>query len=148
MSSAEDLQSAKTMCVKLSQREVDLELRSSISQETDVKVTGRFKKLAPFLDESGIWRVGLRMLHYAPFTSDKKPPIFLPNSSRYTRLLMEHAHGQKHSGVEDTVSRFRMNGFWTVQAGKLAKSVKSKCIICRYLDRNALSQSMGSCAAN
>ena len=103
---AEELSQAKMMCVKMSQLEVDSELRLSVSQEVGTKVTGKFKRLAPYADESGIWRVGLRMSHYAPFTSDKKPPIFLPNSSRYTRLLMEHAHGQKHSRVEDTLSRF------------------------------------------
>ena len=40
-----------------------------------------------------------------------------------------------------------MNGFWTTQAGKVAKSVKAKCIVCRYLDKNALCQTMGSHAA-
>ena len=107
----------------------------------------KIQKIAPFEDDEGIWRVGLRLRDYAPFTVDKKPPMFLPNRSRLTLLLMEHAHQQKHSGVEETVARFRMNGFWTTQAGKVAKSVKAKCIVCRYLDKNALCQTMGSHAA-
>ena len=57
---------------------------------------------------------------------------------------MEDVHSKKHSGVEETVSRFRMQGFWTPQAGKLAKSVKSACVVCRYLDKQVMCQTMGS----
>ena len=87
--------------------------------------------------------MGLRLREYTPFTLDHKPPAFLPRNSRYTRLLMEDSHAKKHSGVDETVAQFRMDGFWTVQAAKLAKVIRSKCVICRFLDKTPISQSMG-----
>ena len=36
-----------------------------------------------------------------------------------------------------------MAGYWTVNAGKLAKVVRSKCVTCRILDKRPKSQKMG-----
>ena len=103
--------------------------------------------MAPFRDEVGIWRVGLRIRDYAPFTEDKTPPAFLPRDSRLTLLLMEQAHSKKHSGIAGTVAEFRMMGYWTTKATILAKSVKGKCVICRYLDKQPIGQIMGGIPA-
>ena len=37
-----------------------------------------------------------------------------------------------------------MQGFWTVQATRLAKAIKSKCVICRFLDKTPILQTMGT----
>ena len=34
-------------------------------------------------------------------------------------------------------------GYWTTQAGKLAKSVKNSCVVCRFLEKRTLGQTMG-----
>ena len=39
--------------------------------------------------------------------------------------------------------QFRSDGYWVVQAGKLAKRIKGRCVICRYLDKPLLGQRMG-----
>ena len=57
---------------------------------------------------------------------------------------MEQTHLKKHSGIDETVAQFRMQGFWTVQATRLAKAIKSKCVICRFLDRTPILQTMGT----
>ena len=62
----------------------------------------------------------------------------------FTLLLLEEAHCRKHSGVAETVCQFRLSGYWTTQATKLAKSVKSKCVNCRMLDKKPEHQLMGS----
>ena len=126
--------------VQLDQSE---ELQRSISQTAGEKVHGRYKRLSPFLDKEGIWRVGLRIREYAPFTANRKPPAFIPNNSRLTTLLMTQAHVQKHSGVDETVAPFRMNGYWMTEAAKLAKTIKSKCVVCRYLNKLPIKQRMG-----
>ena len=82
---------------------------------------GRYKRLALFKDDLGIWHVGLRMKEYTPFTADKRTPAFLPKYSRLTQLLMERAHRVKHSGVDETVTQFRLMGYRTTEATKLAK---------------------------
>ena len=61
---------------------------------------------------------------------------------------MQEAHERRHGGVADTVAEFRMSGYWVVKAKNLAKSVKSGCIICRYLDHNPIGQIMGNVPAD
>lgn len=57
---------------------------------------------------------------------------------------MARAYRKGHIGTVVTVARFRMAGFLTVQAGRLAKKVKSCCVFCRYLDHQPISQLMGT----
>ena len=56
---------------------------------------------------------------------------------------MLQAHNKAHVGVEATVVQFRSDGHWTVRAGHLAKKIRGKCVVCRYLDRPLLGQRMG-----
>ena len=139
----QDIAKAKTFWIKVAQQKVSDELQKSTSSSKTLGLHGKFRRLSPFLDSEGIWRIGLRVREYAPFTVDGKPPAFLPHDSKLTKLIMEEAHSKKHSGVVDTVSQFRLMGFWTTKASCLAKAVKSRCVICRYLDRSPMKQIMG-----
>ena len=105
--------------------------------------TGRFKQLAPWKDQDGVWRVGGRNRLTVPYTSDGKPAILLPEGWRYTYLAMLAAHNKAHPGVQQTVVQYRQDGWWSVRAGILAKGIKQKCVRCRYLDMPAMSQTMG-----
>ena len=53
---------------------------------------------------------------------------------------MARAHRKGHVGALVTVAKFRMTGFWTLQAGRLAKKVRSSCIFCQYLDKLPIKQ--------
>ena len=105
--------------------------------------TGRFRKLAPTLDEEGVWRVGSRMKNRVPFTKDSKMPKILPTQHKVTLLIMRFSHEFCHAGQDGTLSRFRMLGFWAVRAGILAKSVKQHCVTCRKISKTLLHQPLG-----
>ena len=92
---------------------------------------GRYRKLAPICDEDGVWRVGSRLKNFVPFTEDQRMPMILQPDHHLTLLIMRNAHLFSHAGLDGTLSRFRSNGYWTVRAGHLAKSVKNKCVPCR-----------------
>ena len=104
----EDIDRAKLFWIKFVQQDesVDLEKFSDQSQN---KVFGKYKRLASFMDELEVWRIGIRMREYTPFTLDKKAPAFVPHENRFTLLLMENAHQKKHSGIEETVTQFRLS---------------------------------------
>ena len=87
--------------------------------------------------------MGGRTRDTVPFTADGKPAILLPEKSRYTLLAMRAAHEVAHTGVGATVIQYRTDGYWSVRAGMLAKSIKSRCVVCRYLDRPMMVQRMG-----
>ena len=84
------------------------------------------------------------MREFTPFTSDEKAPAFIPRSSRLAALLMTQAHYKKHSGIEETVAQFRLSGYWTTEAAKLARHIKSMCVTCRILDKKPIAQQMGN----
>ena len=83
------------------------------------------------------------MQEYVPFTLDGTPPALVPKESRFTLLLMEEAHRRKHSGVQETAMQFRLSGYWTPQANKLARTVRNRCVTCKRLDKRPLEQTMG-----
>ena len=144
--SLEDKKKAKRFWYKYVQSSCELDLEASAVRKVDGKerVAGRYRRLSPYKDEDGIWRVGVRLQEYAPFTEDKKPPVFLPKDHRFTLLVMEDVHKVKHQGVDETLSQFRLMGFWSPQAKRLARQVKNNCVICRYLDHHPMKQVMGT----
>ena len=108
------------------------------------KISGPFKKMSPYQDKFGVWRIGLRMREFTPFTKDHKPAILLPRDSRYTELLMVKAHNMGYLGVVATAAIFWMASFWTTQAWRLAKKVRTSFVFCRYLDHQLINQKMGT----
>ena len=123
---------------------METQLEESVKGEKKVKIHNPFKRLAPFKDAEGVWRVGWRVREFVPFTRDKKPPAILPKDHRFTRTVMLAAHNKGHVGVVATVFKFRIMGFWVTHATILAKTVKNACVICRYLDKTPMYQEMGS----
>ena len=112
-------------------------------QQASSEGKGRYRKLAPVLDDNGIWRVGSRMRNFVPFTFDGKLPAIIPNSHTITKLIMRECHLFGHYGQDGTLSRFRSQGFWTTAGGQLAKKVKNQCVPCRKMNHITLQQPMG-----
>ena len=136
---AAEVRKAKVSLITYSQSGMVKEL-----EEAAEKGTRRYRKLAPVVDEEGIWRVGSRLKHHVPFTLDHKSPALLPTGHRLTLLLMEDSHRYSHSGLDGTLHRFRALGYWTVRAGNLAKKVKNSCVPCRKEGKkDTLKQRMG-----
>ena len=129
---------ARKVMLKFVQKELVEDLT-----EAKEKGTGRFRKLAPVVDEDGIWRVGERLINFVPFTFDAKLPAILPTHSRVTQLIMQEAHVFAHGGQDATLCRFRSQGYWAVRAGVVAKKVKNSCVPCRKVDPKLLQQVMG-----
>ena len=103
-----------------------------------------YKRLNPARRDDGIWVVGSTRL------ANKNPmshiyaglPIFLPSCHRFTRLAMLAAHNRAHRGRDATLASFRER-FWTPGGPKLAKSVVSKCQLCRLRNTALMRQQMG-----
>ena len=93
--------------------------------------------------KDGVWRVGDRVKNNVPFTHDSKMPVILPPKHRFTLLAMIDSHRFAHSGQDGTVSRFRMSGYWTIAAGRIAKRVKNACVPCRKFEGKTLNQLCG-----
>ena len=134
-----EIQNARKKLILFAQKGMLKEL-----QQAKDEGVGRYRKLAPMMDDDGLWRVGSRLRNFVPFTLDNKLPLILPPDHRVTLLIMEESHQFNHAGQDSTLNRFRALGFWTVRGGHLAKSVKKSCVPCRKVDaKENLVQPMG-----
>ena len=57
-------------------------LQLDIKKDLDMS-SKKYKRLGPFKDEGEIWRVGIQMTEFTPFTLDQKPPALLPRDNYY-----------------------------------------------------------------
>ncbi|XP_067939999.1 uncharacterized protein [Watersipora subatra] len=88
--------------------------------------------LNPFLDESGVMRVGGRLKHSTSLDYKQKHPIILPKDSHFTRISLRHFHEQvAHHGKGLTLTKMKSSGYWIVGARALVASLIHKCVICR-----------------
>ena len=98
--------------------------------------------LRPEVTKGGILRVGGR-LNNSSISEEEKHPIILSTKDRLTVMIFTHfhlklGHGGPTAMISQSGSKFYVSG-----ARRLARSVCSKCTICRRASAKAGSQFMG-----
>ncbi|XP_048765100.2 uncharacterized protein LOC125672940 [Ostrea edulis] len=100
--------------------------------------------LNPYLDDSGLLRVGGR-LNQSDLPVELKNPVLLPKKSYLSRLLVSHYHEEvKHQGKLFTEATIRSNGYWITGAKRLVSSVINHCVTCKRLCGKIQEQIMGN----
>lgn len=66
----------------------------------------------------------------------------MPPDSYLMRLYIQYLHNIDHGGVECTLAKLQ-GSFWVPRARRLIKTVKSKCVVCRKLNKVIVGQNMG-----
>lgn len=88
-----------------------------------------FRKLSPFVDDSGFLRVGGRLAH-AHVSFEIKHPLLLPRSHPFTTLIIEAFHKENmHPGAQ-TLLNLITQKFWILSGKRAVNSVVSKCLKC------------------
>lgn len=107
----------------------------------------RIRRLAPFLDNDGIIRVGGR-LGKSDTSEGHKHPILLPKGHRLVSVLIDHYHVlYLHSGPTLTQAMLT-NKYWILSARSLIRSRIFKCIKCFRCKPPQSSQLMGELPKN
>lgn len=89
--------------------------------------------LDPFLDESGLIRVGGR-LGRSLLDHSVKHPVILPKQSSIVKALIRRFHHKvKHAGRGITMNAIRDSGVWITNMNSLCKDVIRKCVGCKRL---------------
>ena len=73
---------------------------------------------------------------------NKSELILLSYKHRFSRLYVEYIHQMGHLGVSATACKVRAK-FWIVKLHKLVKSIKSKSVTCRKIEKKTNQQVMG-----
>ena len=103
---------------------------------------GEYKMLTPFLDSDGVIRVGGRVENLVT-SYDSKHPALLPASHHISLLITRSMHELGHHGVATTTAKTRRK-FWILQAHRLAKTVKYRCVKCRAAEHRRETQMMAN----
>ena len=70
-------------------------------------------------------------------------PIVLPSKSKLVRMYAEHMHQSLgHQGYRVVIVNLRKNGVYIIRGKQLLKSIAAKCIRCRIMRRELLTQQM------
>uniref|UniRef100_A0A5S6Q4J4 Integrase catalytic domain-containing protein n=1 Tax=Trichuris muris TaxID=70415 RepID=A0A5S6Q4J4_TRIMR len=101
----------------------------------DLSRRSRFRRLSPFIDTRGLFRVGGR-LDEAVMAYDAKHPPILPSRHHLTNLLIRKVHSQNcHAGIEATLSLVRAHA-WIVDGRAAVRRVVGQCTVCRRYESN------------
>ncbi|XP_054259832.1 uncharacterized protein LOC128984526 [Macrosteles quadrilineatus] len=91
--------------------------------------TPAVQRLDPFIDSSGILRVGGR-LEKAQLPYNAKHPMLLPKNSHLTYLLIDHYHlNYLHVGPR-TLQSLLCRQFWIISARTVIRHRLAKCVTC------------------
>lgn len=108
---------------------------------TPLAAKSTLKQLNPFLDDSGILRVGGR-INNANISFDTRHPILVPKKSRLAEMLIAHTHIiNMHSGPQLTTAALRQK-YWILSAKSSVKHYIHRCTTCVRYSRKTTQQQM------
>ncbi|UYV61264.1 hypothetical protein LAZ67_1004155, partial [Cordylochernes scorpioides] len=111
-------------------------------QKKSLPTNSRLLSLNPFIDESGLLRVGGRLRH-SNLQFDEKHPIILPRGHFITELIVRQCHlDHLHSGLQLTMSALRLR-YWIPAGRSLVKKIIHQCMVCFRAKRQVTKQIMG-----
>ena len=109
-----------------------------LSQGRPVKMSSTIRTLNPFVDTSGLIRVGGRL---RDSSVDRKHPYIIPGNHVLARAIVHDVHNIAHVGVEWALGIIRKT-FWIVKGRPLVKKVVKACVTCRRLYSKPCTQLM------
>ncbi|KAK2564378.1 hypothetical protein P5673_011803 [Acropora cervicornis] len=148
----QDLEQAEVEILKIVQRDAfDKETEGARKdrqcakeKKALLKKTSSLHTLDPYLDVTGVLRVGGRITK-ADLTDSLKNPVILPKTGHITELIIRHIHEKTHhSGRGVTLNELRSNGYWIINGNAAVRRFISRCVRCRYLRGTAGEQKMAN----
>ncbi|XP_063243611.1 uncharacterized protein LOC134542933 [Bacillus rossius redtenbacheri] len=92
-------------------------------------ISPQIRKLVPFLDDSGLIRVGGRLAHSSvPF--EQKHPVLLPKSHHLTDLIINHYHEKNHHPGVQTLRGILREQFWILADKDAISRCLRHCVPC------------------
>ncbi|CAG7724746.1 unnamed protein product [Allacma fusca] len=99
--------------------------------------------LAPFIDQSGVLRVGGR-LHASRLPPEKKFPILIPSKGPITQLIVRSEHFKLlHAGPQLLLASLSQR-YWILRGRDVCKRICHSCVTCVRIRANTQTQMMGS----
>ncbi|XP_066597118.1 uncharacterized protein [Prorops nasuta] len=124
----EEINKAETRVLKLIQQSSFAEEITRINRSKDYS-KGPLVALCPFIDDSGLIRVGGR-LKKSKLSFSVRHPILLPSRHPITDIIIRDIHNQNHhSGIQTTLSILRQR-FWITDGKNQIRKIVRNCVKC------------------
>ena len=95
------------------------------------KGKGNIWRLDPYVDSSGLLRVGGR-IRKSRYPDVDRHPVILPKDSVAVRRILEHHHYRVHHGGHPaTLNAVRSHGYWVISGHTQVKRLIYACVQCR-----------------
>ncbi|XP_071581395.1 uncharacterized protein [Temnothorax nylanderi] len=139
----EELDQVIVRLVKLIQAEYFAEEIKSLANRGMVNKNSPILNLNPFMDDSGILRVGGRLRSsFLPYAA--KHPMLLPGHHPFSRLIITHEHETHfHAGPQATLAAIRQR-YWLISARNVVRQIVQKCVTCFRSSLKTSSTLMGN----
>jgi hypothetical protein len=139
--SKDETDSAEIALVRFTQQTHFSEEISSLKAKGCVKKSSSVRNLDPFLDESGLLRVGGH-LRQTKRCFGAKHPILLPKADHFSVLVIRHYHEKyAHVGRYHVLSLVRER-FWILHGNAAVRRVIENCVRCRKNHGPTMTQKM------
>lgn len=137
----EERKAALLYCVRVVQEEHFKNEMKALRKETP-KLKGALARLNPFIDESGLLRVGGR-LRNASLPYSARHPLLLPKKGHFVELLVNDRHLKNtHAGCNALLAILQRE-FWILSGRRTVRSVLFKCLPCYRLRAPTMQPQMG-----
>jgi len=137
-----ELYTAKKYWVKAVQSEIfQLEFKI-IAERGSLPASHPLAKLTPFIDSSGILRVGGR-LQASSLSQDAKHPAILPRDSSFTQLIIAEDHTRSYHGETQLTLCFIREEFWILGGRAPVRKFILRCVRCSRYRQLRAKQLMG-----
>ena len=124
--------SARQHLLKIMQQQSFVEELAYLQHSQCHKVPDLVNDLQLFLDEEGLIRTRGRIGKTTNYEYEVINPIMLAKDHPLTALIIKDSHDRcKHLGIQSTVNKIRLSGFWISKARQAVKTVLGKCMICK-----------------
>ena len=121
--------------IKAMQFESFPEELSYLHNPTGKRVPELVKHLNLFVDTEGIIRSEGRIGKSTMYEYEVLKPILLGKDHYLTELIIMDCHKRcKHLGIQTTLNKVRISGFWVPKARQMVKKVLSQCIACQKIN--------------
>ena len=107
-----------------------------------VSSSSSLKSLNPFLDSSGIIRVGGRLQH-SPLTDTIKHPILLPSRHHVTECIIRTLHKEHLHIGEGGLTAIIRQRYWPINVRSTVRKVTRTCVRCFKVNPASVTQLMG-----
>ncbi|XP_045783622.1 uncharacterized protein LOC123879758 [Maniola jurtina] len=136
-----ELNNSLNVIIRTSQKESFTEYDLLLNKK-NLPAKSALLKFNVFLDENNLMRVGGRIRN-SDFSYDKKHPLILQSTHRFTQLLFKYEHTKlMHAGPQLLLASIR-EVYWPIGGRNLAKSTYRRCIRCTRMKGSVVAPIMG-----